>query len=55
MCLIIVILNTLYYLANKQTIFKCICVFIFTKKRCLYITKLLIYIYCDILIYLFII
>jgi hypothetical protein len=39
MCLIIVILNKLYYLANKQIIFKCIYVLIFIIKRCLYIYK----------------
>jgi hypothetical protein len=45
MCLIIVILNTLYYLANKYIIFKCIYVLIFTNKRCLYIDKITYFIF----------
>jgi hypothetical protein len=45
MCLIIVILKTLYYLANKKILFKYIYVLIFTNKRCLYIYKITYFIF----------
>jgi hypothetical protein len=48
MCVIIVILNTLYYLANKQIIFKCIYVLIFTNKICIYLQN---YLFIFIVIY----
>jgi hypothetical protein len=49
MCLIIVILNTLYYLANK--LYLNVFVYLFLLIKDVYIfTKLLIYFYCDILV-----